>query len=429
MTVESEFAAGLRTAYAEARKSASQAANSVRYNETLLHRLLPLRAQYAEDERKLHFFSEAKALFDPLQIEVCPSCLQELPEAMTIAGQRCTLCQREVPEGEAPIDVKAEIRAVKARRRELERYIDEVEDTLRCATQEYDSARELEQRAQRDLDAAVAESLSPYVAERDRLVSERQRFEDAIRNIETQTGWHESLDRRQIEIGRLEEQITQLRQQIKEREATQVSRDELLDTLTGRFSAILGDFSFPKLNDPQPPSLDPRFAPHVRGVSYRDIGSAGAMTLIALAWQLALFELAVEEGHPHPRLLDDRQSAKESDARRRNARRRIRRPRDRITRLGPSPCLQHAHGGQSAAADRRQQTTATSRLLGRRPLHGHPRHRALRADRQRDRIEPSNFEPEAASPRVAGAAPWGPCCRQMRPRPLVAGRAQPPARR
>jgi hypothetical protein len=33
------------------------------------------------------------------------------------------------------------------------------------------------------------------------------------------------------------------------------------------------------------------------------IGSAGAMTLIALAWQLSLFELAVDEGHPHPGFL------------------------------------------------------------------------------------------------------------------------------
>jgi hypothetical protein len=41
----------------------------------------------------------------------------------------------------------------------------------------------------------------------------------------------------------------------------------------------------------------------VRDVSYKNIGSAGAMTLIALAWQLSLFELAVDEGYPHPGFL------------------------------------------------------------------------------------------------------------------------------
>lgn len=41
----------------------------------------------------------------------------------------------------------------------------------------------------------------------------------------------------------------------------------------------------------------------MRDVSYRNIGSAGAMTLIALAWQLALFKLAIDEGYPHPGFL------------------------------------------------------------------------------------------------------------------------------
>lgn len=303
MAAESEFATTLRTVYSEARETAGRVANAVRYNETLLRRLLPLRAQYAEDERKLHFFAEARTLFDPLQIEVCPSCLQELPEKATIVGGRCSLCQQEVPEGESTIDVKAELAAVRARRREIDRYVGDVEGDLRSASDEYQTVRDAEQRAQRDLDAAVASSLSPYVAERDRMVAERQRLTDAIRQIGTHIGWHDSLERRQIEIGRLEEQIARLRKEIAERRAGQIDRDELLETLSGRFRSILKDFSFPKLDDPKPPYLDQSFTPHVRDLSYRDIGSAGAMTLIALAWELALFELAVEEGYPHPGFL------------------------------------------------------------------------------------------------------------------------------
>lgn len=303
MAAESEFAATLRAAYSEARESAGRAANAVRYNETLLRRLLPLRAQYAEDERKLHFFAEAQTLFDPLQIEVCPSCLQRLPEAASIVAGRCTLCQQEVAEGDAPIDVKAELAAVRARRREIDRYVGDVEEELVRATAEYAGTRDREERTQQALDAAVAKSLSPYVAERDRLVTDRQRLHDAIRSIDTQVGWRDSLDRRQIEIGRIEEQIARLRKEIDERRKGQISRDELLETLTGRFSAILRDFGFPKLDDPQPPYLDRNFTPHVRDVNYKNIGSAGAMTLIALAWQLSLFELAIEEGYPHPGFL------------------------------------------------------------------------------------------------------------------------------
>lgn len=303
MAAATEFAASLRAQYAEAREIADRAANIARYNDTLLRRLLPLRAQYAEDERKLHFFAEAKTLFDPLQVEVCPNCLQRLSDAATIISGHCSLCRQEVPEGDAPLDVKAELAAVRSRRREIDRYVNDVEEEIRRANIEYAAVRGTEERAQHELDNAVATSLSPYVAERDRLVGEHQRLEDAVRHIDNQAGWRDSLERRQIEIGRIEEQISRLRKQIDERREGQISRDELLATLTGRFQSILADFGFPKLDDPRPPYLDKNFTPHVRDVSYRDIGSAGAMTLVALAWQLALFELAVEEGYPHPGLL------------------------------------------------------------------------------------------------------------------------------
>lgn len=55
------------------------------------------------------------------------------------------------------------------------------------------------------------------------------------------------------EIGRIEEQIARLRGEIQERRAGQISRDELLETLTARFREILRDFGFPKLDDPHPP--------------------------------------------------------------------------------------------------------------------------------------------------------------------------------
>lgn len=303
MAAASGFASDLRAAYSEAREAAGRGANAVRYNETLLRRLLPLRAQYGEDERKLTFFSETQTLFDPLQVETCPSCLQQLPAGATIEDGRCTLCHQVIPQGGEPIDVKAELAAVRARRREIDRYVADVEDELRRAESEYETAREAEQRTQADLDAAVAQSLSPFVSERDGLISERQRLTDAIDHVQTQLGWYASLDQRQLEIGRLDEQIRKVQTEVAARREAQISRDELIENLTARFHSILSDFGFPKLDDPRPPYIDKNFVPYVRDVSYRDIGSAGAMTLISLAWQLALFELAVEGGHPHPGFL------------------------------------------------------------------------------------------------------------------------------
>ena len=41
----------------------------------------------------------------------------------------------------------------------------------------------------------------------------------------------------------------------------------------------------------------------MRGNRYSEIGSTGALTLISLAWQLAIFERAVEQTDPHPGFL------------------------------------------------------------------------------------------------------------------------------
>ena len=56
----------------------------------------------------------------------------------------------------------------------------------------------------------------------------------------------------------------------------------------------------PKLTDPEPPSIDANFVPHVRGNVYRDVGSTGALTLISLAWIHTMFETAMERGGVTP---------------------------------------------------------------------------------------------------------------------------------
>lgn len=43
--------------------------------------------------------------------------------------------------------------------------------------------------------------------------------------------------------------------------------------------------------------------PHIRGSRYDEIGTRGGITLVALAWQLAIFERAIELGRPHPGFL------------------------------------------------------------------------------------------------------------------------------
>jgi hypothetical protein len=303
MRALSGYADEAREAYGARSREASEAASTVRYQETLIRRLVPLQAQYAEDERKLVFYNEAKTLFDPLQLAICPSCLQPLTEPLASDGGECSLCHRPIVRGEEDFDLSAELRAVRARLKEIGRYLDDTRRLLDDAKIAHSAAAAAEQTAQRRLDDDVSSSLSPFLGQREQLVRDREETRAALGEIERQQRWHQTLDRRYAEIQRLQERATDLRRQRAALEGERLTKQEVVTDLSRRFDEILRRFDFPKLDDPSPPYLDQRFIPHVRGISYHEHTSRGALTLISLAWQLAIFERAVELGHAHPGFL------------------------------------------------------------------------------------------------------------------------------
>ncbi|MGW2193319.1 hypothetical protein ACWCSH_13315 [Streptosporangium sp. NPDC001682] len=106
------------------------------------------------------------------------------------------------------------------------------------------------------------------------------------------------MSRRLIErlAGRLSESAKRLR----EMQSSQRQRDAVLANISNRFSSILRDFGYPKLAEAE---VNRQLIPHVRGMRYDRVGSAGAMTLLALAWELSIFELAFEHDGRHPGFL------------------------------------------------------------------------------------------------------------------------------
>lgn len=304
MQAATAYAADARSEYGERRRASGESAARVRDRETLLRRLLPLRGQYAEDERKLVFFQEADQLFDPLRVRVCPACLEELPKPVEIeAGGTCSLCDQHIAVQQEPVDIASERAAVRARLQAIDRYIEDVEKQLGEAQALYGRATAAETAAQRKLDSQVGKDLSPFQAQRDELVRAREAIEGEKREVARQISWRQGLDRRRVDAARLDERIVELRQQIQELRGNRPDRQVVTNDLTQRFAELLRAFGFPKLDEPKPPMIDSKFVPYVRGNRYTDIGSTGALTLISLAWELAIFERAVEQGDPHPGFL------------------------------------------------------------------------------------------------------------------------------
>jgi len=304
MRAATTYAADARATYGRLHRETGEAAARLRDRDTLLRRLLPLRGQYAEDERKLVFFEEVDQLFDPLRVRVCPACMKPLPNPVTIeAGGSCSLCHQHIDPQTAAVDITSERQAVRARLRAIETYIQEVEAQLGDAQSNYNAAAQAETEAQRRLDSEVGKDLAPFLAQRDELVRTREAIEAQHRDVQRQIRWRQSLQRRRTDHTTTEQQITELKARIQHLRSNRPDRKSVIDDLTSRFAELLGAFGFPKLNEPTAPYISEKFVPYVRSNRYIDIGSTGALTLISVAWQLTLFERAVEQGDPHPGFL------------------------------------------------------------------------------------------------------------------------------
>ena len=295
------FAEDLRTRHEKLASQARHLAAQLRDRQTLLDRLLPLRGQYAADEKRLIFFDEAKRLFDPLGVSVCPACLQQLPRSASVVGGECSLCGQQLPQDPpAEVDVAREMRSLRLKLAEINRYIGQVEEEIPSLRLQLVEASQAERWAQIALDDQTSPRVVPFLAQRDQLVEREQGLEADLAALPQARALNEGVSERDQRIRTLDREIETTRERLQTAGRNRPSRDVLVADLGARFESILGDFGFPKLYGVD---IDGRYQPHARGRLYRSIGSSGALTLISLAWQLAMFELALEQDRPHPGFL------------------------------------------------------------------------------------------------------------------------------
>ncbi len=299
MDAEAAFGDEQRSAYQDAASRSRRLSNQLRDARTQLDRLLALGAQYEQDIKKLVFAKEASRLFDPLSIEVCPWCLQPISNSGSDADA-CFVCHQPLDSDHDDVDLDRELRAIRSRHKELVGYLEEIRTSEDRLDAEMQAATEDQRRAQVAFDAAMRGRFSPYMTQRDALLEELGRVGASAAEFRRLRNMHVSRDRRRQELGALRQQLADVSAAQLAAATANVTRSSILDDLTTRLTAILGDFHFPKLTEV---ALGQRFVPSVRGVRYDQLGSAGAMTLIALAWYLAVFEKSAEGGGAHPGLL------------------------------------------------------------------------------------------------------------------------------
>ncbi|BCB87065.1 ATP-binding protein [Phytohabitans suffuscus] len=296
----SGFAAELRDRYRQAVEVAEEAVAAVRDGETQLRRMLPLRVQYADDVSKLTMLAEAEEVFEPVRLTACPVCHTVPATPPVIADGRCGLCQTELPTepANAP-DMSGEVATARARLAELTRWVEELESGLPALRTKAEQALAAEAAAAAEVDAATAGAVTPFLGERDALTRRRQGAAVVHERAASGLRLVASLRRRAQDIERQDATIASLREELAEAGQSPPDRSAVIGRISGRFAELLAEWRYPKLAEAH---VDDRLVPHVRGQRYT-AASSGGRTLIALAWQLAVFEVAWETNSSHPGFL------------------------------------------------------------------------------------------------------------------------------
>lgn len=319
----------MRANLVETERRATDARVRVRDRRSLIARLDALRGQYADDLRKLNFVVEAERLFDPLQVVVCPACLQELENPPHILDSHCSLCRAALPadandgvgpsrggdpvvstgfwtqDGGSREVLEAEVRAVRSRLASLNEYVVRLNAHQELLIGESVRADEAAEDAAQAVDA-ITSSPAPWLAVRDALT---KRISQArLDQQSAQAGasvWTRVTDA-ESRATDLEEQAREIGA-LRRRSSQRPDRDELVSALSARFGAILAarfgailaEIGYPKLHDPY---VANDLVPFVRGQAYTE-ASSGGLVFIALAWTLSLWELAHERNADAPGLL------------------------------------------------------------------------------------------------------------------------------
>jgi hypothetical protein len=307
-TAASAFASDLRAYMASVASKAAQSAARVRDRLSMIDRFASLRAQYADDVRKLTLLVEAESVFNQLSVEVCPACMNPLLVTPIVDNGVCSLCNQSVTStGELRDDAveraQRELRSAKRRFKELDEYWHRLSRELGELENQSQQDAQLETEVSARLDQATRAAVTPFLGERNELQIRRQRALVQKNEIANGLKLQKGLDARLTDLARAEKNLEALRRQ--QREKTQrPDRSAIIAQLSERFRNILYEIRYPKVDETGvlPPYIDVNLVPFVRGQHFRE-ASSGGQVLVSLAWALAIFEIAYETNSAHPGFL------------------------------------------------------------------------------------------------------------------------------
>lgn len=242
--------------------------------------------QYESDISKIDAVIMGVKELNKYQFIICPNCLQPLSEH--VSEESCRLCGNHMQQAvENTVILKAEKSEIKKKRNELEKHIsnekmrnEELKETF---TRMDDDIKGQEQL----LDKLTKQYISPYYDEVSFLNVKLGTLNQELKVLENDLNIIQELNRLEIILLDKEKEVLRLKESIK-KQSNKQDKESTLKKLSDKLKEILIEFQFPKLRDSGVYIDERNYLPYVRGRKYDDLGSLGAVSLITMAYYLAI---------------------------------------------------------------------------------------------------------------------------------------------
>lgn len=264
-----------------------------------LSKLRLLHNQYKSEIDKKELAVEGYFAFNQYEFLFCPNCLKPLDNNTSI--ETCCLCGSEKCDDKGELFVtKKEITILKRKTSELLKFLEQEDRKMDSLIHQENECRRMLQEEELELHHLTNDYVNPHLEEIEYINYEIGKRNRQIFELQKNLSMFEEVGRYRELIKGKENSIAILKNNIKVLKDNAVDKETIIASLSKTFSEILLNFEYPKLSNAH--IDEKRYLPYVRERKYNDIGSLAGVTLITMAYYLAILLVGSNEFN-HPGLL------------------------------------------------------------------------------------------------------------------------------
>ncbi|MCQ6547105.1 hypothetical protein NPX94_28220 [Bacillus wiedmannii] len=181
---------------------------------------------------------------------------------------------------------KSELRRLKIKFKNIVHFIEKQNIQLENLITEKENTELELNRMQRRIDDLRNQYISPFVEQIEYINFQIGDINSEIEQLEKNLIVYGHLANLRKKIFDEGINLEKIGDEIAKKEEALVTKEDIIKSLNTKFNAILEGFCFPKLSNAY--IKESNYLPYVRGVKYDQIGSLGAVTMITIAYFLAI---------------------------------------------------------------------------------------------------------------------------------------------